>query len=205
MKAEPFSPKLCSKAEVLKQIQPPQNLRNTFGDDVAPGQLQSYITLRRKESRRTRNTVGVGELRRDTQFLSGPWYFSFPLALAALLQVTDCLGFLSPNCRQSTVKVSHQFLVTEIVCPVLGWKFSLFIHFLLVQHFSAAVVLTEFAKCFRTIQLEKSYINVKYSSMSKLNSKHFIDSMLHKVLQELIQIGLDVSLCCVDWKLAEGL
>lgn len=41
--------------------------------------------------------------------------------------------------------------------------------------------------------------------MSKLNSKHCIDSMPHKVLQELIQIGLDVSLCSTDWKLAEGL
>lgn len=41
--------------------------------------------------------------------------------------------------------------------------------------------------------------------MSKLNRKYYIDSMPHKVLQELIQIGLDVSLCCMDWKVAEGL
>jgi len=41
--------------------------------------------------------------------------------------------------------------------------------------------------------------------MSKLNSKHCIDSMPCKVLQELIPIGLDVSLCCMDCKLAEGL
>lgn len=41
--------------------------------------------------------------------------------------------------------------------------------------------------------------------MSKLNSKHYIDSVLHKVLQEWVRVGLDVSLRCMDWKLAEGL
>lgn len=57
----------------------------------------------------------------------------------------------------------------------------------------AAIELAQFVKRFKIFQDERLYINVKYYQISKLSSKHFIDSMPHKILGQLEQIDLDWS------------
>lgn len=125
-------------------------LRNTFGDNVTPGQFQSYITLITSKSTEEEtaehviDTVGVGRIPSKAQDSWAPCDISVSLLLwQHCYQRQTVLEFLSTNSSQCAVKVLKQFLTTETVCPVvLGCNFFSSAHFLLVQHFSAAVVLT---------------------------------------------------------------
>lgn len=71
-------------------------LRNTLRDDVTPEQLQSdivLITSKGTEEKRAEHNRHHGSRKDSKQgagFLSSPQYFSFCLALAALLSTTDC-------------------------------------------------------------------------------------------------------------------